>query len=122
MMKQDSLSRRCSTLIVLGREPLRRSVSTRSQPSRFMLRLGFPLLLIIILFGQMLGTGTIAQAAVHPPVKLPVAQVKMTLQQFLKQSVSYKASTAPPLVPGSTQALPILNTVKSTLPAQKPLP
>src|SRR5438552_18158744 len=46
----------------------------------------------------------------------------MTLQQFQKQSVSYKASTAPPLVPWSTQALPILNTVKSTLPAQKPLP
>ena len=32
------------------------------------------------------------------------------------------ASTARPLVPGSTQALPVLNTAKGTLPAQKPLP
>src|SRR5437879_6065353 len=83
------------------RSPLRASVhSSRYRVGR---RVGYSLLLGLVLLMNVLSNMPVAEAVNHAPTKLPIPNANYTLQQFLKQGHPYQAKDAP--LP-SSQATP----------------
>src|SRR6266567_7586314 len=105
-----------------ARPPLRASVhSSRYSWGR---RVGYSLLLSLVLLMNVLSNMPVAQAVSHAPTKLPISNANYTLQQFLKQGHPYQAKDAPLMGSQSTPTPPrgvsLPTKTSQTLPSAQP--